>query len=108
MHRLPNHSYPERSGRPRRVPYARRPVKDILDRAFNERYGVPAFNIVNDLTMEAVLSAAEDAHSPVIVQTSVKTVKSIGIDVLYAMWVEMTRHIKVPAAFTWTTARNER
>ena len=72
--------------------------KEILQDAFDKRYGVPAFNIVNDLTMEAVLSAAEDAHSPIIIQTSVKTVKSIGIDVLYAMWVEMTRHIKVPAA----------
>jgi fructose-bisphosphate aldolase class II len=72
--------------------------KEILQDAFDKRYGVPAFNIVNDLTMEAVLSAAEDAHSPVIIQTSVKTVKSIGIDVLFGMWVEMTRHIKVPAA----------
>jgi ketose-bisphosphate aldolase len=72
--------------------------KEILQDAFQRRYGVPAFNIVNDLTMEAVLSAAEDAHSPVIIQTSVKTVKSIGVDVLYAMWIEMTRRIKVPAA----------
>jgi fructose-bisphosphate aldolase class II len=70
--------------------------KEILQDAFDKRYGVPAFNIVNDLTMEAVLSAAEDAHSPVIIQTSVKTVKSIGIDVLYGMWIEMTRHSKVP------------
>ena len=72
--------------------------KEILQDAFDKRYGVPAFNILNDLTMEAVLSAAEDAHSPIIIQTSVKTVKSIGIDVLYAMWIEMTRHLKVPAA----------
>lgn len=72
--------------------------KEILQDAFQKRYGVPAFNIVNDLTMEAVLSAAEEARSPVIVQTSIKTVKSIGIDVLYAMWTEMTRRIQVPAA----------
>jgi fructose-bisphosphate aldolase class II len=74
------------------------PFKEILRDAFDKRYGVPAFNIVNDLTLEAVLSATEDAHSPVIIQTSVKTVKSIGIDVLYGMWVEMTRHIKVPVS----------
>lgn len=72
------------------------PFKEILADAFNRRYGVGAFNIVNDLTLEAVLQAAEEARSPVIVQTSVKTVKSIGIDVLYAMWVEMTRKITVP------------
>ncbi len=72
------------------------PFREILDDAFNQRYGVGAFNIVNDLTLEAVLQAAEETRSPVIVQTSVKTVKAIGIDVLYAMWVEMTRNITVP------------
>jgi fructose-bisphosphate aldolase, class II len=70
--------------------------QEITRKAFAERYGVGAFNIVNDLTLEAVLQAAEEARSPVIVQTSVKTVKSIGIDVLYAMWIEMTRRITVP------------
>src|SRR5690242_2684895 len=73
------------------------PFREILDDAFTNRYGVGAFNIVNDLTLEAVLQAAEETRSPVIVQTSVKTVKAIGMDVLYAMWVEMTRHITVPA-----------
>lgn len=72
------------------------PFKEIMTDAFNQRYGVGAFNIVNDLTLEAVLQAAEEARSPVIVQTSVKTVKAIGLDVLYAMWIEMTRKITVP------------
>jgi fructose-bisphosphate aldolase class II len=71
-------------------------LKEIVDRAFQERYGVPAINIVNDLTLEAVLAGAVDAHSPVIVQTSVKTVKSIGYDVLFAMWTSMTAGIEVP------------
>jgi len=73
-------------------------TKEILDRAFSDRYGVAAINIVNDLTLEAVLAAAEELRAPVIVQTSVKTVKSTGADVLYAMWVEMTRRITVPVA----------
>ena len=72
------------------------PLKDVLDRAFKERYGVAAFNIVNDLTLEAVLAAAVELRAPVIVQTSVKTVKSIGRDVLYAMWRSMTAGIEVP------------
>jgi ketose-bisphosphate aldolase len=70
--------------------------QEILKDAFNRRYGVGAFNIVNDLTLEAVLQAAEEAKSPVIVQTSVKTVKAIGLDVLFNMWTEMTRKISVP------------
>ena len=74
------------------------PTQDILQHAFRERYGVAAINIVNDLSLEAVLAAAEELRAPLIVQTSVKTVKMEGADVLYAMWVEMTRHITVPVA----------
>lgn len=72
--------------------------QEILADAFTRRYGVGAFNIVNDLTLEAVLQAAEEARSPVIVQTSVKTVKSIGIDILFTMWQEMTKKITVPVS----------
>ncbi|MDQ7991065.1 MAG: class II fructose-bisphosphate aldolase [Propionicimonas sp.] len=73
------------------------PLADILRPAFEQRYGVPAINIVNDLTLENVLAGAVEARSPIIVQTSVKTVKSIGAPVLYAMWAAMTRGIEVPA-----------
>lgn len=72
------------------------PLKDIVDPAFRARYGVPAINIFNDLTMEGVLSAAEEANSPVILQTSVKTVRSIGSRQLFDMWQSLTRGIQVP------------
>src|SRR4029077_15441458 len=74
------------------------PTQEILQRAFRDRYGVAAINIVNDLTLEAVLAAAEELRSPLIVQTSVKTVKMEGADVLFGMWIEMTRHVSVPVA----------
>jgi ketose-bisphosphate aldolase len=74
------------------------PLKDIVDRAFAERYGVAAINIVNDLTLEAVLAAAVQERSPLIVQTSVKTVRSIGLDLLFAMWRELTTGIDVPVS----------
>ena len=74
------------------------PTKQIIDRAFEERYGVAAINVVNDLTLEAVLAAAEELHAPLIVQTSVKTVKMTGVHVFFAMWTEMTRGLTVPVA----------
>jgi fructose-bisphosphate aldolase class II len=74
------------------------PTREIIDRAFSDRYGVAAINVVNDLTMEACLAAAEELRAPLIVQTSVKTVKSVGADVLMAMWRAMTEHITVPVA----------
>lgn len=72
------------------------PLKDIIEPAFNARYGVPAINIFNDLTIEAVLAAAEEANSPVILQTSVKTVRSIGSRQLFDMWHSLTSGIQVP------------
>ena len=71
-------------------------LKDIVDPALEHRYGVPAINILNDLTLESVLAAAVQERSPLIVQTSVKTVRSIGSRVLYAMWSSMTAGIEVP------------
>ena len=72
------------------------PLKQLLVDATNRRYGVPAINVFNDLTLEAVLAAAVEANSPVIVQTSVKTVRSITSPVLWAMWTSMTAGIEVP------------
>jgi fructose-bisphosphate aldolase class II len=80
----------------RRPPLSVVPLTEILSDAFKERYGVPAINVFNDLTMEAVLAAAVEKSSPLIVQTSVKTVKTIGSEVLSAMWTSMTAGIEVP------------
>lgn len=73
-------------------------TKGLVQRALDEGYAVPAINIVNDLTLEAVLATAEELRSPLIVQTSVKTVRSIGLEVLKGMWDTMTARIDVPAA----------
>ncbi len=74
------------------------PIREILDRAFAERYGVAAINIVDDLSLDAVLAAATDLDSPLIVQTSVKTVKSIGAKPLYSMWRARADEVPVPVS----------
>jgi fructose-bisphosphate aldolase, class II len=74
------------------------PTKTLVDRALAGGYAVPAFNVFNDLTMEAVLAAAEDLRSPLIVQTSVKTVRAMGSGLLMAMWRAMTVSLQVPVA----------
>lgn len=74
------------------------PLNKILEPAYDKRYGVPAINIFNDLTMEAVLATAVEERSPLIVQTSVKTVRSIGSATLFAMWKSMTAGIEVPVS----------
>lgn len=73
-------------------------LSEILAPAFAQRYGVPAINIVNDLTMENVLAGAVEARSPIILQTSVKTVRAVGTNTLFQMWQAMTAGIEVPCA----------
>jgi ketose-bisphosphate aldolase len=72
------------------------PMREILDRAFAERYGVAAINVVDDLSLEAVLAAATELDAPLIVQTSLKTVKSIGAKPFYAMWRARADDVPVP------------
>jgi ketose-bisphosphate aldolase len=72
------------------------PLREILADAFARRYGVAAFNIVNNLTMRAVLDAAVAMHAPVIIQTSVKTVRWEGAPVLAAAFREMAGALPVP------------
>src|SRR3954447_23522813 len=71
-------------------------MKEMLDRAFSERFGVPAINIVNDLSIEAVLAAAVDEKSPVILQTSVKTVRMYGRNQLFQIFQALVAGIDVP------------
>jgi len=71
-------------------------LKDILDRALAQRYGVAAFNIVNDLTIEAVLAAAVAEQAPVILQTSVKTVRMYGRAQLFDIVRALARDVPVP------------
>jgi len=73
------------------------PMPEILQPAFEKRYGVGAFNIVDDVTMQAVLAAAAKARSPVIVQVSVKTVKVWGAKLIQIMFAEMARKVPIPA-----------
>ncbi len=73
------------------------PMQSILKHAFDNRYGVGAFNIVDWVTMDAVLAAAAETKSPVIVQVSVKTVKVMGAKLIRVMFEEMAGRVPVPA-----------
>jgi ketose-bisphosphate aldolase len=71
-------------------------LPEIMDRAFAKRYGVAAFNTVDDITMHGVIRAAEQSRSPLIVQISVKTVKFWGADVISDMFKDMAGRASVP------------
>src|SRR5215213_5711686 len=68
----------------------------MLERALADRYGVAAINVLNDLTIEAVLAAAVEERAPVILQTSVKTVRQYGRDQLSGIVAALVRDVPVP------------
>jgi ketose-bisphosphate aldolase len=71
-------------------------LPEIMDRAFQKRYGVVAFNTVDDVTMQGVIKAAEQSRSPLIIQISVKTVKFWGANVVKDMFADMATRATVP------------
>ena len=73
-------------------------LPEVMDRAFQKRYGVAAFNTVDDITMQGVIRAAEQSRSPLIVQISVKTVKFWGAEVIQHMFTDMATRAAVPVA----------
>jgi ketose-bisphosphate aldolase len=71
---------------------------DLVVAAKEAGYAVPAVNIVDDLSLRAVVAAAEEAQSPVIIQTSVKTVKSIGAPLLSSIFSFAADAVSVPVS----------
>ena len=71
---------------------------DLVAAARKAGYAVPAVNIVDDLSLRAVIAAAEQAQSPVIVQTSVKTVKSMGAEIISSIFQSTAAGASVPVA----------
>jgi fructose-bisphosphate aldolase class II len=74
-------------------------MPEIMDPAFKQRYGVAAFNAVDDLTTDALIRAAEKSRSPLIIQISVKTVKYWGAPVVKDIFTHMAGRAGVPVTF---------
>ncbi|MGE4282133.1 MAG: class II fructose-1,6-bisphosphate aldolase [Clostridia bacterium] len=72
--------------------------KEILDKAHKEGYAVGAFNVNNMEILQAVIAAAEEERSPVIIQTSEGAIKYAGIDFLSVMVQLAAQKASVPVA----------
>lgn len=67
-----------------------------LAQVLADRYGVPAFNLANDPTIEAVTTAPDEERSPVILQTSVKKVNTHSRTQFFDIFTAVSRHSDVP------------
>lgn len=73
-------------------------LRQLLDHAAENGYGMPAFNITNLETLQAVMQAADKTGSPVLVQASRsarKYVDDIFIKHMFAAAIERYPHIPV-------------
>ena len=68
----------------------------ILATAAKEGYAVGAFNPVDYASMKAIVRAAEEEDAPVIVQTSAKTVRYYGHEVLVMWMQELAEESTIP------------
>ena len=73
-------------------------LKEMLAKAKQYKYAVGAFNIVDGMTADAVIRAAEAKRSPVIIQTSAKTVTLYGSAALSATIKALAERSNVPVA----------
>lgn len=58
---------------------------DMFADAIARKYAVPAFNFYNLETLTAIIAAARDTHSPVILAVSESAIKYMGADMLMGM-----------------------
>lgn len=73
-------------------------TKNMLQNAQRGQYAVGAFNVENMEMVMAVIEAAEEMHSPVILQTTPSTVKYAGLNLYYANVKAMAETASVPIA----------
>lgn len=73
-------------------------TEEMLKRAQKEHYAVGAFNVENLEMVMAVIEAAEEMKSPVIMQTTPSTVKYAGLDYFLAMVSVAASRASVPVA----------
>jgi ketose-bisphosphate aldolase len=71
---------------------------DMLLKARKEKYVVGAFNMVDYTTMSAIVNAASEKKSPVIIQTSQKTVIHMGYKILPLMIKNLAEPAGVPVS----------
>ena len=71
-------------------------AKEIMIEAAKKGYAVGAFNVTDLLQFEAVIDAAVETKSPVIVQTSVKPSQFLGPDIMVAIYRTLAEKAPVP------------
>ena len=73
-------------------------MKEMLDKAREEQYGIGFFNAVNVEMARAVIETAEELHAPVIVGTAEVLLPAMSLERVAEYLIPMARKASVPVA----------
>jgi fructose-bisphosphate aldolase class II len=68
----------------------------LLKKAYEEKYAVGAFNANNLEQIQAIVQAAEEENSPVILQASQGAIKYVGLDLIATMVITVAKNSRIP------------
>ncbi len=73
-------------------------TKELLIKATVGKYAVGAFNVTSVIQMVALVEAAEEVNSPVIIQTSVSPAKQLMPELIASAFRSLATNATVPVA----------
>ncbi|MFA5030794.1 MAG: ketose-bisphosphate aldolase [Patescibacteria group bacterium] len=79
---------------------------DLIGRAYREHWAIGAFNTSNLEITQAIIEAAEELRSPVIVQTSEKAIDYAGLHEIASIVISLASHARVPVVLNLNNGRS--
>lgn len=70
--------------------------KKMIEHAYQNKYGIGAFSAHNAETIQAILWAAEEEQSPVMIQVGQKVIQYIGLEEMKVMIEILAKSISIP------------
>jgi fructose-bisphosphate aldolase class II len=81
-------------------------LKEVLDKAYKEKYAVPAFNFWTHEDAKAIVRGAEEMKSPVILMSSGSCIKGLGLELAAFTIQHLAKYSKVPVVLHLDHADN--
>ena len=75
-------------------------LRQLLDHAAENNYGIPAFNVNNLEQVQAIMQAADEVNAPVIMQ--VTGVQTCALPILSSCRLQPAL-VSMPVKFSWST-----
>ncbi|WP_221567122.1 class II fructose-bisphosphate aldolase [Alkalihalobacillus sp. TS-13] len=72
--------------------------KEMLEHALQNGYGVGAFSAHNAETIQAILEAAEEEQSPIMIQVGQKVIQNIGLEPMMVLIESFAKDYSIPVA----------